>query len=361
MADVESDELKAISTDAINPPPRINADANAKTTMSSDAIAALIAGCEVRGPSAAVVDLLRRRIAAEGGFDLASYDIIFTAGGCDASSIIITAAVRAFAARTRRLPHVVVESGDHPATIECCRALAADKMCSVSVVRGEREMREAMRSSTCIVCAAAANGDTGARADVSAFAATARSAAVPFHSDISQVFGRFEFRFGDVDSAAISFALFGGAPGSGALIVRRSLVAGYGISFPEQPHDQLNYPAIGAALAALRGLPPAAARSAARIRRLRDLVADHVVRASQGRLVAVQPRESLPNTLLLAMPGGGADRVRELLDAEGIIVGAPIRASGSDRDKLIRISFQLDIEIGDAQRIAESIDRVITS
>ena len=340
----------------------LNMDVNAAASMPPAAVEAMAraaSGCKA-SDARQIVESLRRRIAVEGGFELGRHpdacDVAFTAGANDSTKMIISAAARAFAARTLRLPHVVLGPGEHPATLDHCRELAADRLCVMTVLRDHsaEQLRASLQKSTCLVCVTAASGDTGSIVDVSALVAVAHSVGVPFHSDVSQLFGRTDFKIGKakLDSAAISFGLFGGVSGSGALVVRRALVEGYGLGRLDSS-DAPNLPALGAALAALRGAPADAERPglAIQARRLREFVCSAL--AGAGKIVT--PRgNALPNTILVAFPGGGADCIRAKLEAAGIIVGTPDRVPDDDRDKLVRISFAFNAELDDLQKLIDA-------
>jgi cysteine desulfurase len=288
-------------------PPALRAylDGNATGLMSQPALDALVAWCNRGSPGGAhagaraarrMLAAFRREIAAECGFELEgpdAYDIIFTAGAADGSCLLLEGAVRAYAARTRRQPHVLMSAAEHEAVQACCRRLVAERLCQLTILPVARagaelgsvaaaDLAAALRPNTCLASVLAADGETGALNDLRALAAAARRGRVPFHTDAAQLFGRGALRPAalGLDAFTASFHRLGGAPGVGVLVVRRALVDGYGLgpgangagALVGAPRGAPNLPGLGACLAAFRLASGARAKYAERARRLRDAI-----------------------------------------------------------------------------------------
>lgn len=373
-------------------------DNNASALMPQAAVEALASWCNRGSPAAAhagaresraMLDAFRREIAAECGFDLADYAVVFTSGASESNCAIATGAVRAYAVATKRLPHVIASAADHASLLGCCRRLAADGLCRLTVLSPARagpgrgtvdpaDLAAALRPNTCLVSVVAADGNTGALNDLRALGKLTRAARVPLHTDAAQLFGRSAIRPGalGVDAFSASFHKLGGPPGVGILVLRRDLVAGYGLAplIAGQQNGGLrggteNLPGLGASFAAFRlamadrggknarvlrarnalkaaiaarlpcfdlddhpgdpppsidgGITPGGARREGSAAARRAIAGD---RPAVFWLTAGDDRRVLPNTLLLAVrrPGFSGGEARAALEERGVIVGLPI-------------------------------------
>ena len=117
-------------------------DNNATTLMSEAAVSALSEWCNRGSPSAGyarearqMLDAFRREIAVECGFELGTeYAVVFTSGASESNSHIVTSAVRGYAVKTGRLPHVITSAAEHRSLLGCCRRLAKDGLCQLTVL-----------------------------------------------------------------------------------------------------------------------------------------------------------------------------------------------------------------------------------
>lgn len=367
-------------------PPRLCfLDANAGTPCRREVVDAMVAWMN-RGNTAsehasalearALTANLRGEIAVECAFELEgsqAYDVHFTSGGAESNALVLTSAVRSFATKTKRMPHVITSAADHASVLDCCAQLEADRMCQLTVLAAPggrvdpEALRRALRPSTCLVSIIAASGDTGAINDLRALAQVARGAQVPFHTDAVQLFGRLPLRARalGLDAFSLSAHKFGGPPGVGALVVRRAFADGYGLRPQVFRGGTDNTPGLAATLAALQGATDArgdknerarklcaAIRTALAARLLCFEAAEHpadplpsidggitpgakpfggsaaACRAIAGDApvvfwISANDETALPNTLTLAVRQAGfcARAARAALERRGVIVG----------------------------------------
>ena len=340
---------------------------------------------------------LRRLIASECGFEPHEYEIFFTGSAAEGAARLLTACARSFTRKTGRLPHVVSGAAEAPDTLRCIGRLVKDKLCQHTALRADdlgvvdaADLPTALRPNTCLVSCAAAHCDTGALNNLRALAAAAHKMGVPFHTDAAQLFGRSALRPAalGVDAFSASFHRAGGLTGLGVLVVRRSLVDGYGLCLT---HDDANWLGLAAAAAALRdalaGRPAKMAHAAALRDRLRAGLAARrlacfpigdaptsppsidggitpppagrpagaaAAAALRGRrpvifwVAPADPRLALPNTTLMDIRNTrmGAEKIREALSDVGVTVAA---VAGR-----VRVSF------GDATTAAE-VDALVAA
>jgi len=290
-------------------------DANS-TAIAPEAVVETVARWMNRGnPSAAyasareardMMELFRRRLAEEGAFELSgpggaagsgdggAYRLLFTSGASESNCHVVTAAVRAYAARTGRAPHVILTAVEHWSLLACVRRLVRDGLTTATYLEpetegeafgsvGRRALEEALRANpdTCLVTVMAANNETGVVNDLKSLAAAARARGVPFHTDAVQVYGRASLRPGalGLDAFSASFHKMGGPPGVGLLAISESFHEGYRLP----PHicgtqngglrgGTENVPGIAGAFVAFRRAMERRPEKNAECRRLRDRV-----------------------------------------------------------------------------------------
>lgn len=298
-------------------------DNNGTTIMPPDVVDAVVRWMNRGDPSAEyasarearrLMDRFRQHLATEGGFDLETpqgYTLIFTGGGSEGNAHILTAAARAYAARTKKLPHVITSAAEHKSVLACCLRLARDRMIQLTVLPVRKvgpgsgglagtvdpeELRRALRANTCLVSIMAANHETGAINDVRALGAIAHAERIPFHSDTVQLFGKSAIRPGELnlDAFTVAFHKLHGPPGVGLLGLRNDLVEGYGLGalVAGDQNGGLrggveNLPGIAGSFAATKLAMTDRGQKNRQVRRLRD-----GIRAALGRrLLAVHVDE----------------------------------------------------------------------
>ena len=323
-------------------------DNNETTLMPGVAIDALNAWCNRGNPSAGyarearqMLDAFRQEVAVECGFELNTYAVVFTSGASESNSHIVTSAVRGYAVKTGRLPHVVTSAAEHKSLLACCRRLAKDGLCQLTVLPvGQSgpglgtvdpdDIGAALRPNTCLVSIMAANHDTGVLSNLRAMAKYTRKARVPFHTDAAQLFGRSAVRPAalGVDAFSVSFHKLGGPPGVGLLVLRRALVDGYDLC----PHisggglrgGAENLPGIGASYAAFCAAMAGRAEKTARVFFMRNALKSAL--ASRLPCFYVDDHESAPLSSIdggITPPRQQADRPFSAPARRAVESGAP--------------------------------------
>ena len=310
-------------------------DNNATTLAPPEVLAAMTRWANRGDPSAAhagarearaMMDTFRREIAAACGFELEggdAYDVVFTSGASESNSQVITGAVRAYAAATGRLPHLITGAAEHPSVLLCAERLAREKACQLTVLpvgrRGpgygavaSADLDAALRPNTCLVSITAACGETGALSDLRELASLAHRARVPFHTDAAQAFGRAALRPAElgIDAFSVSFHKLHAPPGVGALVLRRRFAAGYdlaplicGLQNGGARGGGENLPGIAAALVAFRQAVDGRAAKTARARRLRDALRAALAAHLPCFAADAHPADALPSLDGVAPPG----------------------------------------------------------
>jgi cysteine desulfurase len=257
-------------------------------------------------------------------------EIVFTAGGTEASNHAIKGAVfvkpRGLFGLWARDAHLVISSVEHPATAGPC-AFLRRLGCRVTVVPVDRHgqvdpdaVRKALARRTTLVSIMHSNNEVGTLQPIRAIAALTRERGVLLHTDVAQSLGKLAV---DVNDLGVDLLTAAGhklyAPkGVGALYVRQGvklepLLHGAGHEGGRRAGTE-NVPylvGLGTACAlARRSLPEATDR----LRQLRDRLWERL-RAGLGDRVLLNghPEQRLPNTLNVNFVGHvGAELLQEV-------------------------------------------------
>ncbi|HZH45340.1 MAG TPA: aminotransferase class V-fold PLP-dependent enzyme [Roseococcus sp.] len=298
--------------------PILDLDANATEPLRPPARDALLAALAVGGnPSSVhgggraarhVVEQARGVVAGRFGGE-----VVFTSGGTEASAL----ALHGLSQGVNQERRILAGATEHAAVL----AAAGPRQAELLPVHRDGTLdldalRAALRGPPALVCAMAANNETGVLHPLAEIAALCREAGAILHVDGVQA-ARLHDSF-DADSVALSAHKLGGAPGAGALVLRaglrlRPLIAGGGQERGRRGGTEA-VPAIAAFAAAVEA-PYAAARLAG----LRD-----AIEAGLGEGVTIAGRNAprLPNTTMLILPGVPAETQVIALDLAGIRVSA---------------------------------------
>lgn len=291
---------------------------------------------QARQARAALEDA-RELIAAHVG--CAPAEVVFTSGGTEADNLAVFGVLGAAALERPGRPAVVLSSPiEHAAVLAPCRA-AATRLAGVEhrevgvdsggVVRLDL-LRDALSDDVALVSVMLANNEVGTVQPLPEVVATARRRAphAAVHSDAVQAAAWLDVAdlAAGADLLTVSAHKLGGPKGAGALVVRRGtalrpLLLGGG----QERELRSGTPDVAGAvgLASALGLAAAdRAEESARVRDLRDRLADGLVGAVPG-LVETVPRErTLPGHCHVLVPGVDREELLVLLDAEGVCASA---------------------------------------
>ena len=297
----------------------LDLDANATEPLRPEARTAVLVALDLGGNASsvhgagraarAVIERARAAIAARAGAEPG--DVIFTSGGTEANAL----AIHALSPGRR----VLVGATEHAAV----RA-AAPRAESLPVHSDGALALEALEAALAsgppaLVCAMAANNETGVRHPIAEIAALCAAHGATLHVDAVQA--AREGALPRADSLALSAHKLGGPPGAGALVLRPGLgcaplIAGGGQERGRRGGTE-PLPAI-AGFGAVAPLPYDAPRLAA----LRDAIEAGVREMAPEAVIAGAGAPRLPNTSLIVWPGRRAETLVIALDLAGVRVSA---------------------------------------
>ena len=240
------------SIKSYRPAELIYLDNNATTIMPQEVINSMNKWCNMGNTSSSyesankckkLLRAFRSMIATNCNFNMDTmngYTILFTSGGSESNSMILTSTVRAYARKTGLLPHIITTEIEHKSILMCCEDLIADKLCTVSylpiITEGNNygcvnvaKLPDLIRPNTCLVTIMAVNNESGIMNDIALAGTICTKAKIPFHTDTVQLFGKTIFNPTElrVDSFSVSFHKIHAPVGTGLLVIRNSFIKGY--------------------------------------------------------------------------------------------------------------------------------------
>ncbi len=282
----------------------------------------------------ALLEEARDAIAA--ALDADPVEVVLTSGATEADNLAVTGIALARHAADPRRRLVVCSAVEHPAVLECARAVAAahglgvvelgvDTAGRVRIDDLARLLASAA-ASIAVVSAMGANNEVGTVQPVAEVVALCARHGIPVHSDAAQATGALPLSFARSGLAAMSVTghKVGGPVGAGALLLRRDVpvvarTAGGGQERDVRSGTLDAAGAVGlaaAVVAAVAEQPAAAGRLAG----LRDaLVAGVAARVEGSALVGGAPGpDRLPGHAYLSFAGADVEALLFALDGRGV-------------------------------------------
>jgi cysteine desulfurase len=358
-------------------------DHNATTPMRASAIEAMTRWLqEPANPSsghwwgrqaARAVEAAREQVAMLIGAQ--PREVIFTSGSTEANNIALRAAVNSRPGA--RLITTVVE---HAAVLAVAKAHDGSVLVGVNedgTVDREALLRALQASPGAVVSVMAANNETGAVNDMPTVGELTRQSDCILHTDATQAVGKIPVNVDKwgVDMLSLSAHKFGGPMGTGALFVRRgarlpvhSVFSGGSQERGWRP-GTVNVAGVAALGAAAEGAAAAALTESARIRKIRDMFEDFVLRARPEVRRNCANNARLPGVSSLTVPGRPADALLAAMPhiaaSEGSACSSgslepshvllAIGHSRSDALSTVRFSFGHTNVLADAHRAAKGL------
>lgn len=267
-------------------------------------------------------------------------EIVFTSGATEANNLAIIGIVRAARANGVLRPRIIISAIEHPAVLETVHTLAKEKSAFVDILNVDEyglidihDLRKAITPETVLVSVMYANNEIGTIQKITEIAKEVRHArkmnqsVYPFfHTDAAQAANFLDLnilRLG-VDLMTLSSTKTYGPRGVGALFAKRG-VALTPIMFGgkheggRRPGTESPALALGfaTALSEARSIAP---KESQRIQKLRDLLAEKILKNISQCEVNGGVLHSLPNILNISVKGADGDALVLYLDASGVAV-----------------------------------------
>jgi cysteine desulfurase len=326
----------------------------------------------------------RREVAQAVGAE--PNQVIFTSGGTEADNLGIVGA--ALAARDRGSAMCAVVSAiEHKAILA-----AAHAVCH----RGGREvilavdsggivdlgaLEQALADCPAVVSIMWVNNEVGIVQPVQEIAARCRAAKAIFHTDAVQAFGKLPVSMHDLPCALLTLSghKIGAPKGIGALVVRdrkaiEAIIHGGGQQYGIRPGTENVAGAVALGRAASLAAEEQAEESA-RLRRLRDDLADRLKALVTDVVVNGETSERAPHILNLSVAGADSEALLMHLDLAGVAASSGsacstgavepshvLVAMGVPRDLAlgaIRFSLGRESTPGDVERVAAVMPGVV--
>jgi cysteine desulfurase len=269
--------------------------------------------------------------------------IVFTGSGSEANNLAIRGTV--LAASTRRRPHVITQSTEHPAVLATCGALQRLHGVDVTILPVDRhglidprDLAAAITPHTVLVSIMLANNETGTIEPIAELARIAHGHGVPIHTDAAQAVGKIPVDIAqlDVDLLTIVGHKMYAPKGVAALYVRPGLALEPIIYGGGQEHA-LRAGTENVAFAVALGAAAELARAdiangrPQHLLALRDRLHRHLADAltEQARLNG-HPVQRLPNTLNIGILGVRGDELLAATPDVAASTGSACHTGASD-------------------------------
>lgn len=164
------------------------------------------------------------------------YEILFTSGATEANCTIIRSVVNSWWKQVRNKPHIVISAIEHVSILNCVNQLIDENRITASFIKPLKDglitpenVEKEIKKNTCLVSVMMANNEIGTINPVKEIADVAHKHKVPFHSDLTQIFGKQKLNIVKlgIDAFSMSFHKMYGPTGLGCLGISKELIEGY--------------------------------------------------------------------------------------------------------------------------------------
>ncbi len=314
----------------------------------------------------AVLEAARAKVA----FVLSAHsdEIIFTSSATEANNMALVGVVREARARGIIRPHIIVSAIEHPSVFEVARVLAREGVrvdylsVDSSGVVDIKRLRKLITSDTVLVSVMHANNEIGTIEPIRDIAKEIRHArkvngsAYPyFHTDSAQAVNYLDMnvlRLG-VDLMTLSSGKVYGPRGVASLFVKRGVMFSplmYGGLHEggRRPGTEVVALAVGFGYA-VSIAEKMKTKEFVRVKKLRDLLAQEILKKISGSTINGNLAHVLPNMLNISIEGCEGEAMVIYLDAAGIAVSgkSACKSSSSDASYVIMaLGNMVDNEAG---------------
>jgi cysteine desulfurase len=285
------------------------------------------------------VEQARSSLASLLGADPA--EIVFNSGGSEGDNTALKGVAYAM---QKKGNHIITTAVEHHAVLHTCDFLETQGFQVTRLPvdhRGQIDpdrLVKAITPQTILISVMHANNEVGTLQPVAETGRLARERSILFHTDAVQTFGHIPLNVDalNADLLSISAHKLSGPKGVGALYIRdktpfEPFLHG-GAQESGRRSSTHNVPGIvGLAEAAIIAHNEMK-EDAARIKRLRDRLSDHLLRTVEGSVLNGHPVERLDNNIHLSIPGVEGESLLMHLDMAGIAASSGSACSSGSAD-----------------------------
>lgn len=230
-----------------------------------------------------------------------TYKVLFTSGASESNSMIIRSCVDAYN-KNIGLPHIITSTTEHKCILETVHNLLTNGRIQLTLIKpgmdgliDPEKVRKAIKPNTALISIMLVNNEIGCINDIETIGKIAHDAKVPLHTDMTQGFMKLKTNIPqmNVDAVSVSFHKVYGVKGSGALIISKNLIDGYGLQsqIGGNQNEGLrggteNVLGIATALAGMKWMSTNRAEKNERICKMREIIKDHLSKI--GRIASME-------------------------------------------------------------------------
>ena len=242
----------------------------------------------------------------------ASHEVIFTSGGTESNNAVLKGIIDF---KRPKDFHLITSAIEHPAILNPALFLEelGVQVTLLSVDRFGRvnpdDVRQAIRSNTCLISVMLANNETGTLQPVQKISQIARKHGIPLHTDAAQAVGKIPVNAHElgVDFLSVAGHKLYGPKGIGALFIREGrdlcpLIHGAGQEMGRRPGTENVILSVGLGVACVLARERLS-EEMEQMRALRSQLEKRLFGGIDGLVLNGHPTERLPNTLNISVPG----------------------------------------------------------
>jgi cysteine desulfurase len=164
------------------------------------------------------------------------FDIVFTSGASESNCLIINSIIDSWILNVGKKPHIITSCIEHKSILLRLYELVKLKRVDVTFLMPDQygiihpnEIEKSIKLNTCLITIMFANNETGSINPVSKIGEIAHKHKIPFHTDATQIYGKYQLKLDDSTIVAMSCCMHKlyGVMGIGLLFVKKSLVHGF--------------------------------------------------------------------------------------------------------------------------------------
>jgi cysteine desulfurase len=312
-------------------------------------------------------------------------DVIFTSGGTEANALAVCGAVQGAAEADARITRLFVSAIEHSSVLQTAASISERQpglrfemipVTSDGVVDlGALHVLLREGKGRALICAMAANNETGVIQPLDGIAKLAREYKAVLHVDAVQACGKIAVDAGMADFVSVSAHKIGGPQGVGALVVKdgaplSSQLLGGGQERGHRAGTENVIGIIGFGAAA----EVAQSEDMSPVLALRDRFESELIAGNTDVVVFGSAAPRLCNTSNFAIPGMTAETAIMALDLDGVMASSGaacssgkvrpshvLKAMGVPEDiarSTLRVSFGWNSQAGDVDAVLNSLQKI---
>lgn len=176
------------------------------------------------------LDLAKQYVLNHHNVTKDTHTVIFNSGATEGNCFVIRSVAKAYYKKHNIKPHIICSSYEHKAVLECIEDINYLEYTYVNPdIYGNihvDKIKQKIKPNTCLISIMAANNELPVMNDIKTIGLLAKENNIPFHSDVTQIYGKYKIDLKDLPIDFINFSAhkFYGPKGVGGLIINKNVI-----------------------------------------------------------------------------------------------------------------------------------------